>query len=75
MVSGTACGLLLLFGGLSVALTMDTFPQHTVVVFGAVLLLVSLLPTHKSLIVVVPTVSLCTHTCGIGASCSSATLP
>ena len=61
MLSGTICGLLLLYGGLAVALAMDAFPRLTLLALGAVPLLVSLLATYETL-VVVPTIPLCFHT-------------
>ena len=78
MLSWTACGLLLPYGGLAVALAMDAVPRLTLLVFtllvftllvsllvlGAVPLLVTLLATHKTL-VVVATVPLCFHTSGL----------
>ena len=58
MLSGTACGLLLLYRGLAVPLAMDAFPRLTLLALGAVPLLMTLLATHKALLVVVPTVPL-----------------
>ena len=67
MLSGTVCGLLLLCGGLAVALIMDAFPRLTLLASGAVPLLVSLLATYETFVVVAPTTQLCFHTsrCGI----------
>ena len=50
MLSGTACGLPLLYGDLAVvALAMDAFPRLTLPSLGAVPLLVTLPATHKTL--------------------------
>ena len=48
LLSRTACGLLLLLllGGLAVALTMNAFSRLTLLASGAVLLLVTLLATN-----------------------------
>ena len=47
MLSGTACGvLLLLLGGVAVALDMYVFPRLALLALGAVPLLVTLLATH-----------------------------
>ena len=67
MLSRTACGLLLLYGGLVVALAMDTFPRLSLLALGAVTLIVVLLATHETLVVAVPTVPLCFHTSGLGS--------
>ena len=56
MMSGIACRLLPLYRDLSVALAMDAFPRLTLLVLGAVPLLVSLLTTYGTLVVVVPTI-------------------
>ena len=65
MLSETACGLLLLLllllGSLAVALAMNAFPRLALLHLGAVPLLVTLLATNKTLVVVVPVVSLCFH--------------
>ena len=61
MVSGTARGLLMLYRGLTLALTMDAFPRLTLLALGADPLLVTLFATPKALLVV-PTVPLCFHT-------------
>ena len=55
MLSGTACGLLVLLvlGGLAVALVMNAFPRLVLLALGAVTLLVTLLATNKTLVVVV----------------------
>ena len=66
MLSGTVCGLLLLHGGLAVALGMDTFPRFTLLALRAVPLLVFLLAIHETLVVVVPTIPLCFHTSSLG---------
>ena len=66
MLSETVCGLLLLYGGLAVALAMDAFLRLTLLALGAVPLLVSLLATYETLVVVVPTVPLCFHTSSLG---------
>ena len=81
MLSGTACGLLLLLlllGGLAVALAMTTFPRLALLALGAVPLLLTLLTTNKTLVVLVPTVSLCFPPSGLGTrlpSCLSAACP
>ena len=70
MLSETACGLLLLLlllGGLVVALAMNAFPRLSLLALGAVPLLVNLLATNKTLVVIVPTVPLCFHPSGLGA--------
>ena len=56
----------MLHRGLAVALAMDALPRLTLLALGAVPLLVTLLATHKALLVVVPTVSLCFHTGSLG---------
>ena len=66
MLSGAACGLLLLSGGLAVALVMDAFRRLTLLTSGAVPLLVSLLATCETLVAVVPTITLCFHTSSLG---------
>ena len=66
MLSGAACGLLLLLGGLAVALAMNAFPRLTLLVLRAVPLLVALFATYKTLVVVVSNVPLCFNTCGLG---------
>ena len=66
MLSGTACGLLLLYSGLAAALAMDAFPRLTLLALGAVPLLVSLLATYETLVVVLPTILLCFHTSSLG---------
>ena len=81
MLSGTACGLLLLqllllllllllLGGLTVALTMNAFPHLALLALGAVPLLVILLATNKTLVVLVPTVPLCFHPSSVGTLAS-----
>ena len=73
MLSGTACGLLLLLllllGGLAVALAMNTFPRLALLALGAVPVLVTLLATNETL-VFVPTVPLCFHPSGRGTLAS-----
>ena len=64
MLSVTVYGLLLLYGGLAVALVIDTFPCLTLLALGAVSLLVTLLATHE-FVDVVPMVPLCFKTSGI----------
>ena len=70
MLSGIACGLLmlllLLHGGLVVALAMNAFPRVALLALGAVPLLVTLLVTNKTLVILVPTVPLCFHSSGLG---------
>ena len=60
MLSGTACGLLVLLvlGGLAVALVMNAFPRLVLLALGAVTLLVTLLATNKTHWFLVPTVLL-----------------
>ena len=74
MLSGTACGLLLLIllllGGLAVALGLDDFPRHALLALGAAPLLVTLRATHKTLVALVPTVPLCFHSSGLGTLAS-----
>ena len=72
MLSGTACGLLLLLlmllllGVLAVALAMNAFTRLALLALGAVPLLVTSLATNKTLVVLVPTVALCFHPSGFG---------
>ena len=66
MLSGTVCGLLLLCGGLAVALVMTAFPRLILLTLGSVPLLVSLLATYETLLVVVPTNPLCFHISSLG---------
>ena len=68
MLSGTACGLLLLlYRAPAVALFMDdAFPRLTLLALGTVSLLVSLLATYETLDVVVPTIPLCFHISSLG---------
>ena len=70
MLSGTACGLLLLLllllGVVAVALVMNAFPRPALLALGAVPLLSTLLATNKTLVVLVPTVPLCFHPSGLG---------
>ena len=69
MLSETACGLLLLLlllGGLVVALAMNAFPRFALLALEAVPFVVTLLATNKTLIVIVPTVPLCFHPSGLG---------
>ena len=69
MRSGAACGLLLLLlllGGLAVALAVDAFPRHALMALGAVPLLVTLIATNQTLVVIVPTVPLRFHLSGLG---------
>ena len=74
MLSGTACGLLLLLlvvvGVLAVALAMNAFPRLALLALGAVPSLVTLLATNKTLVVLVPTVLLCFHPSGLGTRAS-----
>ena len=73
MLSGTACGLLLLLlllGGLAVALAMNAFPRLALLALGVVPLLVTLLATNETLVVLVPTVPLCFHPSGLGTLAS-----
>ena len=72
-----ACGLLLLHGGLAVALAMDAFFHLTLLAVGAVPLLVTLLASRKALLVVVPAVPLSFHTSSLDSreSSPSAALP
>ena len=54
MLSGTACGLLLLLlllGGLAVALALNAFPRLALLALGAVPVLVTLIATNKTLVV------------------------
>ena len=66
MLSGTDCGLLLLLGGVAVALVMNAFPRLALLTLGAVPLLVTLLAANKTLVVVVPAVPFCFHPNGVG---------
>ena len=66
MLIGTVCGLLLLCGGLAVALVVDAFSRLTLLALRAAPLLVSLIATCETLVVVVPTPPLCFHTSGLG---------
>ena len=52
MLSGIACGLLLLLllGGVDVALAVNAFPRFVLLALGAVPLLVSLLVTNETLV-------------------------
>ena len=61
---------LLLFGGLAVVLTMNTFLRLALLALGAVPLLVTLLVTNKTLVILVPTVPLCFHSSGLGTLAS-----
>ena len=73
MLSGTACGLLLLLlllGVLALALAMNAFPRLAPLALGAVPLLVTLLATNKTLVVVIPTVPLCFHPSGLATQAS-----
>ena len=65
MLSGTDCGLLLLLGGVAVALVMNAFPRLALLTLGAVPLLVTLLAANKTLVVVVPAVPFCFHPSGL----------
>ena len=69
MVSGTACELLLLLllGGLSVALAMNAFPCLGLLALGLVPLLVTLLATNRTLVVLVPMDPLYFHPSGLGS--------
>ena len=81
MLSGTDCGLLLLLlllGGLDVALAVNAFPRLAPLALRAVPLLVILLATNRTLVVLVPTVPLCFHSRSLDTvvrSCLSAALP
>ena len=68
MLSGIACGLLLLLllGGVDVALAVNAFPRFVLLALGAVPLLVSLLVTNETLVVLLPTVPLCVQPSGLG---------
>ena len=73
MLSGIACGLLLLLlllGVLAVAMAMNAFPLHAPLALGVVPLLVTLLATNKTFVVVVPTVPLYFHPSGLGTRAS-----
>ena len=78
MLSGTACGLLLLLlllmllllGVLAVALAMNVFLRLALLALGAVPLLVTLLATDETLVSLVPTVPLCFHPSGLGTLAS-----
>ena len=76
MLSGTACGLLLLLlillllGVLAVALAMYAFPRLALLALGAAPLLVTLLAAKKTLVALVPTVPLCFHPSGLGTLAS-----
>ena len=71
MLSGTACGLLLLLlSAVAVALAMNAFPRLALLTEDSVPLLVTLLATNKTLVVVVPAVPLCLHPSGIGTLAS-----
>ena len=62
MLSGTACRLmLLLLGGVAVALAMNAVPRLALLTLEAVPLLVTLLAANKTLVVVVPAVPLYFH--------------
>ena len=72
MLSGTARRSLLLLlltlmllGVLAVALAMNAFPHLALLALGAVFLIVILLDTHKTLVVLVPAVSLYFHSSGL----------
>ena len=69
MLSGTACGLLLLLlllGVLAVVLAVNAFPRLALLALGAIPLLVTLLATNKTFLVIVPTIPLCFHPSGLG---------
>ena len=74
MLSGTACRLLLLLlllrGGLTVALAMNALPRLALLAAGAVPLLVTLLAANKTLVVLVLTVPICFHSSGLGTLAS-----
>ena len=57
-------------GGLAVALAMNAFPRLALLALGAVPLLVTLRATNKTLVILVPTVSLCFHSSGLGTLAS-----
>ena len=81
MLSGTHCGLLLLLlllGGVDVALAVNAFSRFALLALRVVPLLVILLATNRALVVLVPTVPLCFHARSLGTlvrSCLSAALP
>ena len=62
--------MLLLLGGLAVALAMNAFPRLALLAFGAVPLLVTLLAINKTLVDLVPTVPLCFHSRGLATLAS-----
>ena len=68
MLSGTACGLLLLLllGGLAVALAMNAFPCLALLALGLVPLL-AILATNKTLVVLVPMDPLYFNPSGLGS--------
>ena len=72
MLSGTACGLLLLLplGGLAVALAMNAFPRLGLLASGAVALLVTLLATKTTIVVLVSTVPFFINRSGLGTLAS-----
>ena len=72
MLSGIAWGslLLLLVGGLALALAMNAFPRLVLLALGPVPLLVTLLATNKTVVVLLPTVPLCFHSSGLGTLAS-----
>ena len=48
------------------ALAMNVFPRLTLLALGEVPMLVALLATHTTLVIVVPTLSPCFRTSGLG---------
>ena len=66
MLSGTVCGLLLLYGGLAVALAMDAVPHLTLLKLAAVQQLVFLLTTYGTLVIVVLTATQIFYTSSLG---------
>ena len=73
MLSGIDCRLLLLLlllGGLAVALAMNAFPRLALLALWAVPLLMTWLATNKTLVVLVPTVPFCFHSSDLGTLAS-----
>ena len=74
MLSGTACGflllLLLLLGNLAVALAINACPRLALLALRAVQLLVTVLATNETLVIPAPTVPLCFHSSGLGTLAS-----
>ena len=59
VLCGIVCGLLLLYGCLTVALSLDTFLNLTLLPLGAVPLRVTPLATCEIVVAVVPIIPLC----------------